>query len=42
MVGGVRSVNVNVRSGAIVIEVGVGVEGARWAVRALLKMSVNS
>lgn len=35
--GGVRMVNVNVRSGEIVISVGVGRSGRRWAVRALLR-----
>lgn len=35
--GGVRSVNVKVRSGEIVMLVGVGTEGERWAVRALLE-----
>lgn len=34
--GGVRKENVNVRSGEMVISVGVGMSGARWAVRALL------
>ena len=29
--------NVNVRSGLIVIDVGVGTDGVKWAVRALLR-----
>lgn len=39
--GGVRVVNVNVRSGLMVMVVGVGVVGFMCAVRALLRMNAR-